>query len=659
MKTLFIRKIRRYTGIAFVFVIFAVCFSFSTQAAMSESEVKDRLSSYSENFTSYSDGTLYIDYPQWDITQEEMYYAVSDIANALMGEPVEDYCQVSIRFYYKAGTHGNDLDTFGETLFKYKKAIGNFWTDWSRYNKMEMIVTSHNRGEKYSACATLKLNGSKGEMGEAYMEKLLSIVNDAQSTCTTDREIVDYFLNWLHENVVYRYYTGWTNDPYYALVRGKTVCGGYANAFKDLCNAVGIPAIVPVNEKENHAWSQVYVDGIWYTADLCEVVKSESGTYSGFLFTDPDIELDCKNFVERHKTEYVESYAASDKTNINSCSFSYDNKKPYTGKAIKPSVTVTYKGKALVKGTHYTVKYSANTLPGTGFITIEGIEKNGYKSSKTLEFKISLPKPSSFTAEAEKTSVTLSWKKITGATSYIISMYDAGSKKYIDLSKIKGTSCKVKDLKAGTKYTFSVRACVTSSGNDYKSSRKKISFVTKPAKVKSLKIYSVKDTSLKLKWAKADTAEKYEIYISTDGKKWEKKASTEKTSYKVKSLKTNKKYYFKVRAINASGKGSFSSKKSTTTLLAAPEISVTAGDNSLTVKWDKVSGAKGYVVYYSTNKDMVGSKKITVKGSKKTKVKLSSLKNKKKYYVRVKAYKTSDGEKIYGQYSSVIGKKTK
>lgn len=659
MKPLFLRKIKRYTGIAFVFVIFAVCFSFSSLAAMSESEIKDRLSSYSEGFTAYTDATLYIDYPQWDLTQEEMYYAVSDIATALMGEPVEDYCQVSIRFYYKAGTHGNDLKTFGDTLFKYKKALGNFWTDWSRYNKMEMIVTSHNNGEKYSACATLKLNGSEGEMGKAYMDQLLAIVNEARAACDTDREMVDYFLSWLHDNVVYRYYTGWTNDPYYALVRKKTVCGGYANAFKDLCNAVGIPAIVPVNEKANHAWSQVYVDGKWYTADLCEVVKSESGTYSGFLFTDPDLELDCKKFVEYHRGEYVESFSSSKIISLGSCSFSYDNKKSYIGKAIKPSVTVKHNGKALTNGTHYTVKYSANVLPGTGFITIEGISKNGYKGTKTMEFKISLPKPSSLTATPYKTSVTLKWKQVTGATSYIISMYDSDKKKYVDLSTVKGTSCKVKSLKAGRKYTFSVRACINHSSGNYKSSRKKISFVTKPSKVKNLKIYSVQTTSLKLKWSATNTATSYEIYISTDGKKWTKKASTKKTSYKVKSLKSNQKYYFRVRAVNVSGKGSFCSAKSTSTLMSAPKVTLSAGNNSLNVSWTKVPGAKGYAVYYSTDSEMVGSKKIIVKGSKKTKVKLPSLKNKKTYYVRVKAYKTADGEKIYGQYSSIVGKKTK
>ncbi len=659
MKKIFIRKIRRYTGIAFVFVIFALCFSLSSQAAMSESEVKKRLSSYSESFTAYSEDTLYIDYPKWDINQEEMYYAISDIAGALMGEPVEDYCQVQIRFYYKAGTHGNDLDTFGDYLFKYKKALGNFWTDWSRYNKMEMIVTSHNRGEKYSACATLKLNGSTGKMGKAYTDKLMAIIKDARAVCDTDREMVDYFLTWLDENVVYRYYTGWTNDPYYALVRGKTVCGGYANAFKDLCNAVGIPAIVPVNEKENHAWSQVYVDGKWYTADLCDVVESESGTYSGYLFTDPNLEMDCKKFTESHKAEYVDSFAESSCTNIKVCTFSYDASKRYTGKAIKPSVTVKYNGKTLKKGTHYTVKYSANTLPGTALIKIEGIKANGYKGSKTLEFKISLGKPSSLTATPEKTSVTLKWKEVTGATSYIVRIYDVKKKKYTDLSKIKGTSCKVRDLKPGTEYTFAVNACVTSSGKDYRSSNKKVTFTTKPDKVKELKISSVKSSSLKLTWAKANKAKEYEIYISTDGKKWKKKASTKKTAYTVKSLKANKKYYFKVRAVNESGKGSFSSKKSKTTLLSAPEISLSAGNNSVTVSWDKVSGAKGYAVYYSTNKEMMGSKKVTVTGSKKTKVKISSLKDKKKYYIRVKAYKTSDGEKIYGQYSSVSGMKTK
>lgn len=69
---------------------------------------------------------------------------------------------------------------------------------------------------------------------------------------------------------------------------------------------------------------------------------------------------------------------------------------------------------------------------------------------------------------------------------------------------------------------------------------------------------------------------------------------------------------------------------------------------AFTVKWKKVSGAKGYQIRYSTRSSMSGAKKIlTTKKSRKIK----KLKAGTKYYVQVRAYKKSKGKKIYGKWS--------
>ena len=66
----------------------------------------------------------------------------------------------------------------------------------------------------------------------------------------------------------------------------------------------------------------------------------------------------------------------------------------------------------------------------------------------------------------------------------------------------------------------------------------------------------------------------------------------------------------------------------------------------------KVSGAKGYEVAYSTNKKFKKSvKKVRFTGTSKT---ISKLSKNKTYYVKVRAYKLdSNGERVYGSYSSV------
>ena len=70
----------------------------------------------------------------------------------------------------------------------------------------------------------------------------------------------------------------------------------------------------------------------------------------------------------------------------------------------------------------------------------------------------------------------------------------------------------------------------------------------------------------------------------------------------------------------------------------APSISVSTGDSAFTVSWKKVSGATGYKVYYTTDsKFKKGIKSVSTKSTKKTVSKLNTC---KKYYVRVKSYKT-------------------
>ncbi|MBR3150070.1 MAG: fibronectin type III domain-containing protein [Eubacterium sp.] len=89
------------------------------------------------------------------------------------------------------------------------------------------------------------------------------------------------------------------------------------------------------------------------------------------------------------------------------------------------------------------------------------------------------------------------------------------------------------------------------------------------------------------------------------------------------------------------------------------KTSAKAGKNAFTATWKTVKGADGYEVQYSLKKNMKKAKKKTVKGAKKTKLKVNKLKAKKTYYVRVRAYKTVNGKKQYSKWSAVKKVKTK
>lgn len=84
------------------------------------------------------------------------------------------------------------------------------------------------------------------------------------------------------------------------------------------------------------------------------------------------------------------------------------------------------------------------------------------------------------------------------------------------------------------------------------------------------------------------------------------------------------------------------------------------GKKKFTITWAKVSGVKGYQIQYSTDKKFKkNNKSVTVTKQKTTKATIKKLKSKKKYYVRVRTYKTVNGKKVYSSWSKVKSVKTK
>lgn len=140
--------------------------------------------------------------------------------------------------------------------------------------------------------------------------------------------------------------------------------------------------------------------------------------------------------------------------------------KSYTGKSIKPTVTLTYKNKKLKKNTDYTVSYKNNKKIGKATITIKG--KGEFYGTRTKTFKIVPKKVSSFKKKSGTKMITLGWKKNSAATGYIIyrkSSYNG--KKYTKVASIKSkktTRWINTRLKADREYFYSIRA-YTKVGN--------------------------------------------------------------------------------------------------------------------------------------------------------------------------------------------------
>ena len=135
----------------------------------------------------------------------------------------------------------------------------------------------------------------------------------------------------------------------------------------------------------------------------------------------------------------------------------------------------------------------------------------------------------------------------------------------------------------------------------------------------------------------------------------------EETDYDLK-YSSNKK--IGTAKITITGKGNYTGTITKTFKITPKGTSIkklSAGKKQFKLTWKKQkTQTTGYEVQYSTNKKFKsGNKKVTIKKNKTTSSTVKKLKAKKKYYVRIRTYKTVNGKKIYSDWSKVKNVKTK
>lgn len=133
----------------------------------------------------------------------------------------------------------------------------------------------------------------------------------------------------------------------------------------------------------------------------------------------------------------------------------------YNGKTKTPNVVVKdSKGKALKKGTDYTVTY-ASGRKNVGKYTVKVTLKGNYSGSKTLSFKINPAATTLTSLSAGKKQFTVKWKKQSTQTTGYEIQYSTSknmkSAKTATISNAKTTSTTVKSLDASKTYYVRIR----------------------------------------------------------------------------------------------------------------------------------------------------------------------------------------------------------
>lgn len=337
-----------------------------------------------------------------------------------------------------------------------------------------------------------------------------------------------------------------------------------------------------------------------------------------------------------------------------------------SGYAQRPDVTAVYDAAGnVIHPNNYTIAYSNSNsaAPGTYSVTVNFV---GAKYTGTLSQNYTLkiyPITTLKTVSSSTDTLEISWNESSGAEGYYVYMATSKGGTYKKIATLTGsatTSCIIdEDLSAAKNYYFKIQPY---SGS-YKGEMSAILYsATKPKKVSGLKKVSQSTSSVKLSWKKVSGASGYDIQrYNSSKKKWEtiKTVDNSTLSYTNKKLKAGTTYKYRVRAYRKNGSyyanGSASSTLSVSTKPAQVKSlkNSSSTTTSIKIKWAKVTGASSYQIYQYDSAKKKWKKIATVSGSK-TSYTQKKLKEATSYKYKVRAYRKSNGETLYGSYSSVL-----
>lgn len=215
------------------------------------------------------------------------------------------------------------------------------------------------------------------------------------------------------------------------------------------------------------------------------------------------------------------------------------------------------------------------------------------------------------TSELKSTAVTensivLNWPKVNDADGYRIYRYNTSTKKWVGIKNTKALTYTDKNLSAGTLYSYGIRAIEIEDGKYvYGDASNIIKVLTLPGAVTNLSTTKTTESSISLKWNKAEGATGYALYQQNPStKKYVRIALTSSTEYTVKNLKKNTSYVFAVRAYAKNGSAvtygmvsNFLTAKAEAGVPKVNNLRLDAyNEKAYRIKWDAISGVDGYQV---------------------------------------------------------------
>lgn len=174
-------------------------------------------------------------------------------------------------------THGGKpTDTQEPAYHEELGQLPDYWLPYTDPNIDDMSLWDNT-----ALVAAIKVGDDSGldKQGRKLYKEVNKVLDKCIESGMSELEKEEAIYRWLTDNCEYdhRHYEvpnkapRESYEPYGAIVDGKAVCLGYAEAFRLFMDVLDIECITVVgaafNSMEDHAWNMVKIDGAWYCCD--------------------------------------------------------------------------------------------------------------------------------------------------------------------------------------------------------------------------------------------------------------------------------------------------------------------------------------------------------------------------------------------------------
>lgn len=174
--------------------------------------------------------------------------------------------------YYQSAIESYTYDNPDVFYIDFAKLYLNIETTTKGTSKTYKVFINSGNDNNYLTNKFSSKETIDAALNEIEKIKAYFIQNKKANTYENIKLVHDYIV----ESIEYDQTTSQSNiyDLYGALINKKSVCEGYAKAFKYLMDNLDIPCTMVIGtatnldgNTENHAWNYVQLDGTWYAVD--------------------------------------------------------------------------------------------------------------------------------------------------------------------------------------------------------------------------------------------------------------------------------------------------------------------------------------------------------------------------------------------------------